>query len=78
MDISKMLFVPTILRKTDQIDFLDDIYARYIILLQKSSLIKADQERTQLNNQLNLLKTSPKTPTTLQPRRTPLTVITSP
>jgi len=78
LDISKMLFIPVELRKIKQEEFLDDIYNRYIVLLQKSSLIKANEERQQLNNQLNLLKTSPKTPTLLQPRvRNPLTIITT-
>jgi hypothetical protein len=77
MDISKILFIPTELRKIEQLDFLDDIYGRYIVLLQKSSLIKINEEREQLNNQLNLLK-SPKTPTLLQPRpvRPALTIST--
>lgn len=78
LDISKMLFIPVELRKIKQEDFLDDIYSRYIVLLQKSSLIKANEERQQLNNQLSLLKSSPKTPTLLQPRvRNPLTIVTS-
>jgi hypothetical protein len=77
MDISKTLFIPTELRKIEQIDFLDDIYGRYINLLQKSSLIKIN-EREQLNNQLNLLKSSPKTPIIIQPRNKPLlNVLTS-
>ncbi len=76
MDISKTLFIPVELRKVNQIDFIDDIYSRYIILIQKSSLIKINEERTQLNNQLNLLKTSPKTPIIIQPRNK-LTMSTS-
>ena len=77
MDISKILFIPSELRKIEQMDFLDDIYGRYIVLLQKSSLIKINEEREQIGNQLNLLK-SPKTPTILQPRVKPvLSVLTS-
>ena len=67
MDISKILFIPYHLRKINQIDFIDDIYGRYITLLQQSSLIKADEERQQLNNQM--IKISPKSPVLLQPRR---------
>ncbi len=77
LDISKMLFIPVELRKIDQLDFLNKIYDTYIVLLQKSSLIKAEEERTRMDGQVSLLKTSPKTPTMLQPRRSPLTIITT-
>ena len=75
LDISKMLFIPCELSKTDQIEFLNKIYDSYIVLLQKSSLIKAEEERTKLECQVEKLKTSP---IALQPRRNPLTIITSP
>ena len=65
MDISRILFTPTALRKLTQTEFLDDIYNRYIILLENSSLIKANEERTELNK---IIQISPKSPTILQPR----------
>lgn len=74
LDISKELFIPEELRKTDQIEFLNKIYDSYIVLLQKSSLIKAEEERSKMEGQIERLKTSP---TTLQPRRNPLTIITT-
>jgi hypothetical protein len=77
LDISKMLFIPCDLRKVDQIEFLNKIYDSYIVLLQKSSLIKAEEERVKMDGQVSLLKTSPKTPTILQPRRNPLMIVTT-
>jgi hypothetical protein len=75
LDISKMLFIPCDLRKIDQIEFLNKIYDTYIVLLQKSSLIKAEEERSKMECQVEKLKSSP---TTLQPRvRNPLTIITT-
>jgi hypothetical protein len=74
MDISRILFTPTALRKLTQIEFLDDIYNRYIILLENSSLIKAaNEERIELNNKI--IQISPKSPTILQPRN-PLIIST--
>ena len=77
LDISKTLFIPVELRKIDQIEFLNKIYDTYIVLLQKSSLIKAEEERNKLDVELDKIKTSPKTPTLLSNRiRNPLTIIT--
>jgi hypothetical protein len=78
LDISKMLFIPIDLRKVKQEDFMDEIYDRYIVLLQKSSLVRAEEERSQLDCQIDKLKTSPKSPFNLQNRiKNPLTIITN-
>jgi hypothetical protein len=53
LDISKELFLPIELRKQSQSEFLDAIYGCYVGLLQKSSLIKAEQEITQQKNKLS-------------------------
>lgn len=75
LDISKMLFVPVEHRVIDQITFLNTIYNSYIVLLEKSSLIKAEEEQQNLQGQVEKLKTSPKSPFSLQQRiKNPLTV----
>ena len=77
LDISKTLFIPADLRKIDQIEFLNKMYDTYIVLLQKSSLIQADEEKSQLERRLEKLQGSPKTPSILQSRlKNPLTVTT--
>ncbi len=53
LDISKELFLPIELRKQSQQEFLEAIYGAFIGLLQKSSLIKAEQEITQQKNKLS-------------------------
>ena len=53
LDISKELFLPIELRKQTQSEFLDAVYGCYVGLLQKSSLIKAEQEITQQKNKLS-------------------------
>jgi hypothetical protein len=53
LDISKELFLPIELRKQSQQEFLEAIYGCYVGLLQKSSLIKAEQEITQQKNKLS-------------------------
>ena len=55
LDISKELFLPVELRKQTQQEFLEAIYGCYVGLLQKSSLIKAEQEITQQKNKLSPL-----------------------
>jgi hypothetical protein len=69
LDISKELFLPIELRKKTQSEFLESIYICYVGLLQKSSLIKAEQEISQQKNKL-----SPKSSILLQPRN-PLNVV---
>ena len=43
LNISKILFIPVSLRKIEQLDFLNICYDKYVILLQESSLIRADE-----------------------------------
>jgi hypothetical protein len=43
LEISKTLFIPVSLRKIEQLDFLNNCYDKYVILLQESSLIRADE-----------------------------------
>jgi hypothetical protein len=47
LNISKELYIPLELRKVEQIEFLNDCYDKYIILLQRSSLIRADEAQEQ-------------------------------
>ncbi len=67
LNISKTLFIPVSLRKIDQLDFLNICYDKYVILLQESSLIRADEAHENV-----IQKFSPKS--ILQPR-TPLNVV---
>jgi hypothetical protein len=53
LDISKELFLPIELRKQSQQEFLEAIYGAYIGLLQKSSLIRAEQEIVAQKNKLS-------------------------
>lgn len=53
LDISKELFLPVELRKQSQLEFLEAIYGVYIGLLQKSSLIKAEQEIAEQKSKLS-------------------------
>lgn len=53
LDISKELFLPIELRKETQQEFLEAIYGAYIGLIQKSSLIKAEQEIVAQKNKLS-------------------------
>ena len=53
LDISKELFLPIELRKQSQQEFLEAIYGAYIGLIQKSSLIKAEQEIVAQKNKLS-------------------------
>ncbi len=53
LDISKELFLPVELRKQTQQEFLEAIYGAYIGLLQKSSLIKAEQAIVAQKNKLS-------------------------
>jgi hypothetical protein len=55
LNISRQLYIPTHLRKIEQIEFLDECYDTYVNLLQRSSLIKADEAQEQA-----LAKYSPK------------------
>ena len=53
LDISKELFLPIELRKQTQSEFLDAVYGAYIGLIQKSSLIRAEQEIVAQKNKLS-------------------------
>lgn len=55
LQISKTLYIPVNLRKIEQIDFLNMCYDKYVILLQESSLIRADEA-----NENAIAKYSPK------------------
>jgi len=69
LQISKTLFIPVNLRKIDQLDFLNACYDKYVILLQESSLIRADEAQENA-----IAKYSPKSSIILQPRN-PLNVV---
>lgn len=53
LDISKELFLPLELRKQSQLEFLESIYGVYIGLLQRSNLIKAEEEISEQKNKLS-------------------------
>ena len=55
LQISKTLYIPVSLRKIEQLDFLNACYDKYVILLQESSLIRANEE-----NENAIAKYSPK------------------
>jgi len=74
LDIQKTLALPTELRKTDQLDFLNKSYDTFIVMLQKSSLIKADEERDKMDTLLEKIKRSPRLTMKRQPTLSPLQI----
>jgi hypothetical protein len=60
LDIQKTLALPVELRKIDQLDFLNKSYDTFIVMLQKSSLIKAEEEQERMNDMLDKIKKSPR------------------
>lgn len=70
LDVSKMLFIPCKLRKMDQIEFLNKVYDTYIDLIQKSSLIKQEEERKMIDQKK--INFTPKAQF-----RNPLTIVTT-
>ena len=80
-DISAYLFSnvayelpPTELRKTDQLDFLNKRYDTFIVMLQKSSLIKAEEEQERMGDILEKIKCSPRLTMKHQPTLSPLLI----
>lgn len=69
LDIQKTLALPTELRKIEQLDFLNKSYDSYIVMLQKSSLIKAE-EQERMDTIFDKIKSSPRL-TLKQPVRHP-------
>jgi hypothetical protein len=60
LDIQKILYLPIELRKVEQLEFLNQIYDAYILLIQKSSLIKANEENEKMDKLLEKIKSSPR------------------
>jgi hypothetical protein len=60
LDIQKTLYLPVELRKVEQLEFLNTIYDSYILLIQKSSLIKANEENDKMMKVLEKIKSSPR------------------
>jgi hypothetical protein len=75
LDIQKILHLPIELRKVEQLEFLNTIYDSYIVLIQKSSLIKASEETEKMNLLLEKIKSSPRG---LIQRRQPLAPLKNP
>jgi len=76
LDIQKTLALPIELRKIEQLDFLNKCYDSFIILIQKSSLVKAEEETERMNTILQKIKDSPriKNMPTKNPMLTPLAI----
>jgi hypothetical protein len=74
LDIQKTLYLPVELRKVEQLEFLNTIYDSYILLIQKSSLIKANEESEKMDKLLEKIKNSPR----LTLRRQPLAPLKNP
>jgi hypothetical protein len=74
LDIQKTLALPVELRKIDQLDFLNKSYDTFIVMLQKSSLIKADEERERMDTILDKIKRSPRLTMKRQPTLSPLQI----
>lgn len=74
LDIQKTLALPTELRKTDQLDFLNKSYDTFTVMLQKSSLIKAEEERDKMDTLLEKIKRSPRLTMKRQPTLSPLQI----
>jgi hypothetical protein len=73
-DIEKTLYLPYELRKIPQLEYLESIYDAYILLIQKSSLIKASDENEKMMKVLEKIKSSPR----LAIRRQPLASLKNP
>ena len=71
LDIQKILYLPVELRKVEQLEFLNTIYDSYILLIQKSSLIKANEESEKMDKLLEKIKSSPRL-TLRQPLKNPI------
>jgi hypothetical protein len=71
LDIQKTLALPTELRKIEQLDFLNKSYDSYIVMLQKSSLIKAE-EQERMDTIFDKIKSSPRLTLKRQPTLSPL------
>jgi len=67
LDIQKTLHLPLELRKVEQLEFLNTIYDSYILLIQKSSLIKANEESEKMDKLLEKIKSSPRLALQRQP-----------
>jgi hypothetical protein len=67
LDIQKILHLPIELRKVEQLEFLNTIYDSYIVLIQKSSLIKANEESEKMEKLLEKIKSSPRLALRRQP-----------
>lgn len=72
LDIQKTLSLPTELRKIEQLDFLNKSYDTFIVMLQKSSLIKAEEEQERMDNILEKIKRSPRLTLKRQPVKNPI------
>jgi hypothetical protein len=72
LDIQKTLSLPTELRKIEQLDFLNKTYDTFIVMLQKSSLIKAEEEQERMDNILEKIKRSPRLTLKRQPSTNPI------
>jgi hypothetical protein len=75
LDIQKTLALPVELRKIDQLDFLNKSYDTFIVMLQKSSLIKAEEEQERMNDILDKIKKSPRLSRPLSPLRLPENIV---
>lgn len=71
-DIEKTLYLPYELRKIPQLEYLESIYDAYILLIQKSSLIKATDENEKMMKVLEKIKSSPRLAVRRQPLTNPL------
>jgi hypothetical protein len=67
LDIQKTLYLPVELRKIEQLEFLNQTYDAYILLIQKSSLIKASEESEKMDKLLEKIKSSPRLALRRQP-----------
>lgn len=72
LDIQKTLSLPTELRKIEQLDFLNKSYDTFIVMLQKSSLIKAEEEQERMDSILEKIKRSPRLTLKRQPTKNPI------
>jgi hypothetical protein len=59
-DIEKTLYLPYELRKTPQLEYLESTYDAYTLLIQKSSLVKANEEVEMMRKVLQKIRDSPR------------------
>jgi hypothetical protein len=74
LDIGKTLTLPYELRQIEQLEYLNKTYDTYTLLIEKSSLVKSDEETERMSAVIAKIKSSPKFAMKRQPTLSPLQI----